>query len=246
MPQPDHSPSDVNLDRDGLPVPDPSFREKHKANVMRYLSGETNTEPVLHATDPGAFRDLSARIPGLLVTSAGGAFPFQSEGTLHGYPYYFRYRHGHAELQVHEHGTTPMSSARLYETSLAYGDEHGGTLDRDEFLFLMIAMVPMLCRARWLWEFAGVRVNIHDTDPEGEQVNLVFTATDTREVYRAWGYTPEEAWMRLHEPSPYLLERGWSAETQAEMYRLRAIAPTPLNSDTRNFPDPEPTFEVQA
>lgn len=235
----------VALDPEGLPIPDPDFEAKQKAKVMAFFTGETDDEPVLHATDPGRWRDLSARVPGLLVTSAGGACPFQSEGTLHGYPYYFRYRSGWVSLELRHPQTEEHSSEHLYSAGMEYGDDLAGWLDRDEFITLLTTLVPQLQRAPYLWEFAGVAVEVENVAADGEPVNLRFTHTDTPETYRAWGHTPQAAYERLHEPSPWLVEHGWSIEAQAEHNRLKAIDPTPLNADTRDFPTLEPVFEVR-
>ena len=256
------------LTPDGLPVPDPDFTAKQKAAMMAYFTGDTDVEPVLFATDPGNFRDLSAKIPGLIVTSAGGACPFQSDGTLFGFPFYFRYRHGFAELEIRAPDTNALSSEHLYRAGIGYGDEYGGVLGRSEFCDLMIQLVPALERAPYLWEFQGVKIKIEDVanpdplreweedilDPEAAEtrvprepqpMDLRCTATGEPEVYRTWGATPAEAYARLHQPSQYLVSEGWSADMQAEQNRLKAIDPTPLNTDTRAFPVPEPVFEVK-
>lgn len=266
---------EVLLDADGLPVPDPDFHTKRKAALMAYFQSAADgipidmvDEPNMFATDPGFFRDLSARIPGLLVHSAGEMMPFQSDGTLCGLPYYFRFRSGHASLRLSHPDTNGSSFEHLYSAGMGYGDEYAGALTRAEFCDLMVALVPQLERAPFLWEFAGVKVRIEDIANPGAGIRhtgrpergqrparvdpaarkppvLQFTATDVVEVYRAWGRTPAEARARLHEPSTYLVEHGWSVEDQSECDRLKAIDSTPLNADLRVYPSSEPVFTVR-
>lgn len=229
----------TRLDADGLPLPDPDFAAHRRAEAAAFFTGESEIEPVLHATDPGTWRDLSARIPGLLVTSAGGACPFQSEGTLHGLAYYFRYRHGQATLAV---GGDPIG-APLYSAALTYGDDYDGILDRSQFSDLMARLVPALTRARFQWQFTGFEVEITER-PDG---TLTFSTTDTAQTYWAWGRTPAEAHARLHEPSAALTERNprWTLGIQREAARARRIDPTPVNTDDRTYPDPEPVFTAR-
>lgn len=262
------------LDEQGLPVPDPNFEAKQKAAMLAYFNAsspdgyaaEDFDEPNMYATDPGWFRDLSARIPGLLVHSAGGMVPFQSEGTLHGFPYYFRYRHGYAQLRVMDPAVNEDEATlfeHLYSTGMEYGDKYDGALDRDEFCHLMLTLVPQLERGPYQWSFAGVRVDVvDDANPrpatfttwdeelaylrsEKNPPQIRYVATTTPEVYKAWGTTPAEAYERLHEVSEWLVEKGISAEDQQTHDRLKAIDPTPLNTDERVFPDPEPVFTVR-
>lgn len=256
-------------DAAGLPVPDPDFEAKRKAALIAYFAGETTVEPKMHATDPGWFRDLSARISGLLVESAGGVLPFQSEGTLHGLPYYFRYRGGYASLTVMAApaaGEEADLLCPLYAAGTDYGDDYAGSLSREEFYSLMLTLVPQLTEAAFLWEFQGVKVTIEDLSnpkpesldvlverrhqpvsgsaPERNPPDLRFTATDAPEVYRARGVTPADAYARLRETSQWLVSKGWSEDAQRANAAAKAIDPTPVNTDTRTFPYPRPVFEV--
>lgn len=260
------------LDADGLPVPDPEFDAKHKAAFMAYFSGDTTVEPKMNATDPGRWRDLSARIPGLIVESAGGVCPFQSEGTLHGLPYYFRYRSGYAGLSLMEPATDGDEVdllCPLYAAGTEFGEPLDGYLDRDQFVSLMLLLVPQLEPAAFLWEFEGVEVIVEDlanpTDgprrssrprrgegpssrptPRAERnpPEFRFTATDVPQVYRARGNTPAEAYEQLHAVSGYLLDHGWSEEAQRTNNTAKAINPNPINTDDRAFPYPRPVFET--
>lgn len=272
-------PEPAAVDSDGLPVVDPNFKANQKEIGIAFFSGESVVEPKMHAADPGWFRDLSAKIPGLLVESAGGVCPFQSEGTLQGMPYYFRYRSGYVSLTTME----PLSDdvdevdtlCPLYVAGTEFGEPLDGYLNRQQFVDLMLALVPQLEPAAFLWEFEGVEVKVEDLAnpaPEDWEAALVrqkrprrrerpsarpapraernppefrFTATDTPHVYRARGVTPAEAYENLFTISGYLLSHGWSEEAQRTNNATKAIDPTPLNHDYRAFPYPRPTFEVR-
>lgn len=222
-------------DPDGLPVPDPDFNAKHKQAFLDYLAADS-AEPDgfdLYAQDPGAWRDLSARIPGLLITSAGGACPFQVEGTLHGLDFYFRYRHGYADLRVGD-----AFRHHLYQSGTAFGDEWAGVLSHEEFADLMAQLVPELAPASFCYEFVGVKVDVE----RGEDGNLVFTPTEETCTYYGWGHSAEEAHAALDSISEYLLDHGFSEADQRRLHAAQAPRPTPLNTDERVFPDPAPVF----
>lgn len=56
------------------------------------------------------------------ITEQGGACPYQATGTILSLPFYFRYRHGHATLEVGE--------SRF---GTAHGDSYDGSLSDEEF-----------------------------------------------------------------------------------------------------------------
>lgn len=57
------------------------------------------------------------------ITEQGGACPYQATGTILGQHFYFRYRNGHASLEIGESSSF----------STAYGDPYDGSLDDEEF-----------------------------------------------------------------------------------------------------------------
>jgi hypothetical protein len=170
--------------------------------------------------------ELMAVNPTLEITYAGGICPFQAEGTLHGLPFYFRFRHNWAELRI--------QSADWWQPLYIAGGEYGegedqGWLTDEEFRVIMAELLGRLERAPILWDFPGV-------EPAG--VGLVQAGTPTK--YGAWGHTAEEAWERMHEPSPYLTEHGIALDAQAAMLAERQMSPQTITVDERVFPDPDP------
>lgn len=244
----------VNLDAEGLPIPDPDFDAKRKAAFMAYFKAAADGDdfnsmpgPSLYGDDPGNWRDLSALIPTLLVTSAGGSCPYQAEGTLHGYDFYFRYRGGSASLEV---ASDPDSLGSLWYASRAHGGRYDGTLGRQDFIDLMVVLVADLQPAPFLYEFSGYKIKVvHDEaadsgQPDDAPKTLHIETTDTPEIYRSWGHTPREAIDRFAEPSAYLTEHGWSEESQRQAVDAQRLDPTPLNTDNRTYPSETPRFEV--
>lgn len=176
-------------------------------------------------------RRLQARIPGLVIATAQGVAPFTSEGSLHGLPYYFRYRGGHASLRLGDDLTAP-----LYSAEVNYGHHLDGSLEDDEFFRLMILLVSQLRRAPRLWEFVGVAT--HET-PSGPAVG-------ERMFYGAWGTTPEEAFAVMHQ---YPADMTFYTHRVSPQQHLAAITARQMNPETatvdqRVWPDPEPRFEV--
>lgn len=171
--------------------------------------------------------DLEWRNPGLHIDSAGGYCPFQADGTLHGYPFYFRFRSGNARLVV---GTDPDS---LWFMPLWSADDHFGAdqLDLAEAALspLLTRLISELRRAPIWWEFPGI------TDRDSGKI-----PAGTPDLFGGWGLTPEEAWTDLHRPSPLLIAYGINAEEQARMRAAQQIQPVTVTVDTRIFPDIDP------
>lgn len=182
--------------------------------------------------------ELEASIPGLVVESAGGSVPFQSEGTLHSMPYYFRYRGGGASLRLSPvgHDDTHMDTV-LYSASLSYGDWLSGSLNPDEFSDLMRQCVVSLSIAPISWKFRGLRVNFK-TDSRG---NLAFEPTEETRFYQGWGYTAEQGYAALHD---YLDSFDLTDEQLEELKAMECIERQPLNEDDRVFPTVPPVFSV--
>lgn len=167
--------------------------------------------------------ELQQHHPGLHIVSAGGYCPFQAEGTLHGYPFYFRARSGSIRLVV-GHGDLwfmPMWAAdRLTDDP----DVQPATL-----VTLMSALIGDLRRAEIWWEFPGIT----DTD-----IGQLPAGSAT--LYGQWGRTAEHAWQRLREVSPWLTDRGIDEQQQAAMWDARQVRPETVTVDTRVFPTVDP------
>lgn len=186
------------------------------------------------------YRPLLLRFPDLRLDEAGGACPFQAEGTLFGIPFYFRFRHNWASLRL----GADVFDKPLYSAGAEFGThEDQGTLTDGEFMDLMSVLIPALERAPICWEFPGVE-KVRPLDLTGDGAVVETGAEIIRpHVYRSWGKTPAEAWAAMHEPSAWLRdEHGVSFETQADWVAARQMVNETLTVDDRVFPDPEPDF----
>jgi hypothetical protein len=189
----------------------------------------------LYQQRPEDWEFLAEFIPGLKITSAGGMLPFQALGTLHGFPFYFRARHEWATLHLSAPGTDPVGWEHLYYASC----EAPFHFTAQDFCEIMLKIVPQIKRASFRWEFDGHK--LHFPDPKKWEA----VQSEEKDTHYGWGVTPEEGWLATQEMSEYLLEHGCSEETQRRFNELREISKTPLNQDTRVFPESDPVFEVR-
>lgn len=173
-----------------------------------------------------AMAHLEFRHPGLHVEWAGGLCPFQAEGTLHGLPFYFRFRHSTGTLRV----GGDLHFKALYAAGMEFGeDEDQSWLSGDPFVDLLSQLIGKLERAEIYWEFEGV---------EPADVGQVKAGAPAR--YGAWGHTPAEAWVAMHQPSDWLLAKGVDAATQRAWVAARQMRLPTITVDDRVFPDPDP------
>ena len=181
-----------------------------------------------------SLREIENKVPGLIIARAGGSNPFTAEGVLGDYPFYFKYREsGKSSLRV---GPNPVEQP-LYLSRDFFEPENG--LSVESFKELFMRLVARLDVAPFRYEFAGKKISL-----SGKLNELHITATDELEVFRSWGFTAEEAFSKISEPSAELSKIGLSEAIQAEIFELQSVNPTPINSDERIFPDPQPVFSV--
>lgn len=202
---------------------------------------DDDDEPNLYMTDPGRWAALSVAIPGLLVESAGGACPYQSEGTWKGYPYYFRYRNGHAALKIGMPGTKPYGwDTVLWDASKQHGGDYDGFLEPEEFADLMIELVPQLKRAPRWWRVTGNKVRFREVPDEVTgDTRVEAYVTGERDDTLCVAYTAEEAVERLTE-----MARSGVGGRLGGYSHLLDLDVNGIEPDDRVWPDPEPLFET--
>ena len=195
----------------------------------------------LYAQNPNNWEWASEIIPGLIISSAGGMFPFQAEGLLQGLPFYYREEYGYASIRVgEENGPVPyLDSNYIANIGGIPGESRG-----EYFIHTISLLVPKLEKAPFYWKFKARKLEFTD-DPKNK---LGFVVTNEYDYVGAWGFTAEEAYKKTALPNERLSERSsaFSAERQKEMWIAKEVDPTPMNQDNRVFPNPEPHFFVNS
>lgn len=191
---------------------------------------------------------LHQQFPALHVESYGGACPVQAEGTIHGYEFYFRYRHCAATLTV----GGDLHQQALWSSGLEFGEGDQGWLTDEEFIDVMGRLIRSLERAPIWWEFEGTRTKDRE-QPKGDwEAALLGTeppatpppipAEDRAGAptsMGSWGHTPAEAWDRLHDDRDRYRITGarWLAYVAEH-----GLVNQTVTVDERVFPDTDPDW----
>lgn len=193
---------------------------------------QTDVDFDIWAQSPEDWRDLSDRIPGLIVSSAGGIGLYQAEGLLHGLPFYYREKQGWASLRVGQADGDAFSDY-LYHAGAACSE----WVEEEQFSAMMLQLVPKLQKSPFLWKFSGKKlIDLPNGDVAASEEENPFIAS--------WGFTPEEAYQRLHDADDYLTAQGYDEAVQHRWWELQQVNPVPKNYDNRVWPNPEPDFKV--
>lgn len=220
------------------------FREAHLEAFIEWLmQGDTTIPFDLHAQDIDDYTFMKRYIPTLIVSSAGGLCPFQAEGYMFDLAFYYRERHGWAELRLaHTHNECYGGGEALYAASTEvpeFRDSRTG-----EWLQTLLHLVPQLERSPFLYQFPCKKVvqeqegGVWRPDHDDPYTSII----------SSWGDTLEEAWNEMHtfHESWGMSSAGMSRAEQESLHeaRLATVLPEPVETDNRIFPDPEPVFEI--
>lgn len=82
----------------------------------------------------------------LIIKSLGGACPCQGSGTMSGYPFYFRARHGDWQLDITEVGGDPVVASLPNDPALyrAEGDDPWSG-------YMPVEAARILIQAEYIW-----------------------------------------------------------------------------------------------
>lgn len=197
----------------------------------------------IYAQDQADWIWLSDIIPELVVSSAGGAVPFEAEGLLHGFPFYYREEHGYAELRVGEaDGGMPVPWRSLYSAKLQYAENESRSLGMEAFGRFMMKLVPDLAVAPFMWIFPSYEVKFAN---DGQGTYEVLDTLSDR-GHSGYGFTVEEAWANAFKTIPgiELYNPIFTEEFQLKLKRDTMAGNEPLNEDDRIFPAQMPDFRV--
>lgn len=207
----------------------------NKENFKAWVESGGEVEFDLHAQNIHDWEWLNAYIPGIIIYSAGGLIPFEASGLIHGYPFYFRARHDIARLNVAGVDGNPVSSREvLYTASVECDSWNTG----ENFIPLLMKLIPALDVAPFLWEFQCFKVKWD------EDAKRSYTVTSEKDLRVGWGATPKEGFVAAQKPNEYLLSVGWTEEFQKQLWEDQQVSEVPSNTDNRVFPEVKPNFRV--
>ncbi len=185
------------------------------------------------------YADLHNRIPSLIMTQAGGACPFQAEGTIDGQAFYFRYRGGSASLRVGEQTEGEVISASLWSAGMEYGHGLDGDLSPAEFTYLFCSLVRGLEKSMYRYDFylksEGPGAVITKTRSDGT------TYTRPKHLF-GWGHNPWDARRECCEREKDYRERFPTEYLDDPAPELCDYVTDTI--DTRVYPKVRPAFHV--
>jgi hypothetical protein len=224
-----------------------SIQEEKTAQTLAEIMGEDFTgydlgpctpERVLSAWVQSVLSDISRpiryssllkRVPSLKLTRAGGWAPFQAEGTLDGYPFYFRYRSGYASLKVGTPGVEDHVFAYpMYIAVREIGGMYDSNLSPEAFQENFIGMLGELKKAPILWEFEGIHASDGRHHKAGEPSKL-----------SSWGDAAEDAWNNIN-----LSGDDEDSGERLEFLKQFGLSDQTTTVDPRIFPETPPDFTV--
>ncbi len=190
----------------------------------------------LYAKPIEVFQWARELIPGLIVSSAGGSHPYQAEGLLlDKYPFYYRSEWGYCSINIgEENGTTPyLVDHSLWTARLEVeASTHRG------FVAALPLLLNQIRQSPYYWEFPCWSVIWEEN---GTRWNYEIDTT-TQTTVGGWGETVEEGFASAMAPSEYLMEKGFTAERQVELFWKKCPSRTPVRDNVRNYPDKTPNF----
>lgn len=191
----------------------------------------------LYAQPLHRFEWAQEYVPGLIVHSAGGMVPFQAEGTINGYPFYYRSEWGGCDIKIgRPEDVIPYLPEESYWS--AYDNEFEGSTF-ETFIEGLTRLLPKLHRTPTLWRFEGHKSTFLDGKGRWE---WVIDKTEKDEVF-GWGETAEEGYQAAAAPSEYLAECGFTPEMQNRLFvdKEVSIIPSP-KTKIKLYPDNDPKF----
>lgn len=227
----------------------------------------------LYAQDVNEWAWVQEFVPGLIVRSAGGALPFQAEGYLGDFEWYFRAEDEYASLRVANdyEGLFPISAA-LYSSSIDTSEfEDTVEMVQKHWVGFLLSCIERLKKTEYLYHFECNAINYEASDVEyGLDVKRDSEGNVVSDTVVGWGYTADEAFAKavdyttfynfycvnsyedmkntnLHDIWERYENRLWSEEKLTHLLKLRDVRPVVVHVEgvEREYPENEPDFTVR-
>lgn len=156
----------------------------------------------LHAQNIHDWEWLQEAVPTLIVSSAGGMLPFQAEGYLQGFPFYFRSEWGYASLSVSgDYAEKPyLREAAFFTSRIDYSQELVDWNESQWFPFHLLTLIDQLERSPFRY-----LLKLDETQEDAGKV--IRYAKDPEFTHPGYGHSVEEAAQNILEgpyPTPLL------------------------------------------
>lgn len=243
------------------------FQEKQREALFELLkSGNTDDDLDfdMYARDIADFAWLKEFIPEIIIYSAGGFCPFQVEGYLGEFNFYYRERGGFASLTLAMSKDDCYSAAdNLYRSSIEVKEFREGT----GWFSTLMNLIEKLERNSYLYQFQTDEIDYGpNNNPDEIKKKLDKNGEVVHGTAPAWGFTAEEAFekaakleylydfftnrkkyneeLKKYVPAP---ELNWTEDqisNYIELSNVQFIVIEERSSKKRTYPEKEPVFEI--
>lgn len=207
--------------------------EAKQSEWLEETGGAIPFDPL--AQDPAHWRFLNERIPEVIVYSAGSNGDHTNiRGLLEGYPFLIQSSPWETEMIVGSPDEFLSSEDILYYSS--FNSQLISTPDDMEPAFM--SLIAHLDVKPFEYMF---RAKLIEGYKDGE---LILSEQHDDVVY-SYGNSPREAYNSAKENAiTGLTQAGFTLYSALSLWESRKVEKTPLNEDTRVFPEKRPKFKV--
>lgn len=164
--------------------------------------------------------------------------PFEMNGWVKTYPFYFRWRNDLTQLRVGEHGSEKVGGSidreRVLYDAVEENEDPWDPMTKQQWAKIIHRLYSRLDVAQFPWTFPARALNVERHDGE-----LVIHSTWERDTFTGWGRTREEGYAAACEPI-YWNSPNYTHDEQRQIHEARHIRNIPENWDTRVFPSEFP------
>lgn len=168
------------------------FDESKKNSFIEWIdSKESTIDFNIHSQDIKDWGWLTTFIPEIAIESAGGILPFQVEGCIGDYFFYYRERNGVASLNISDNPENRYNySSALYSSSLDVEEFRS----EPQWIETFFNLYENLKKTKILFYFECNEVIFQDKKP---------LKTGNKTKAPGWGYTQDEAYLEVSSITEY-------------------------------------------